>query len=61
MDTEAAKLKIVETITLHKYDGEPPAEGEHKEPVETITLVYENGVLQSRVDEVEGDLKDGIN
>lgn len=57
---EDTKLKLIETITLHKYEGEPPAEGESKEPIETITLVYENGELKSRVDEVGGG-KDGFN
>lgn len=51
MEDEGVKLKIKEEIVLVKYDGEPPAEGEVKKPIETIRLVYENGKLISRSDE----------
>lgn len=38
---DKATTKVTEKITVHKYDGEPPAEGEHKDPAET--LVIEDG------------------
>lgn len=53
--TAAAPVKIREVITLRKFDGDPPAEGEHKDPVETIELVVENGVVISRTEKKIGE------
>ena len=41
---DCAGMQIAKTrVTLHKYDGEPPVDGENKQPVET--LVIEDGQL----------------
>ena len=32
------RLQIRERLILRKYDGEPPAPGEHKEPMEIIEI-----------------------
>lgn len=37
MSDDTQKLRVVETITIKKFDGDPPAEGEEKEPVEVVT------------------------
>lgn len=47
MSEEAAKIIVREEFELKKWDGEPPQEGEHKDPVEVRKLVYENGRLVS--------------
>jgi hypothetical protein len=39
-------LRIRERIILRKYDGDPPAPGEHKEPIETIEI--EDGRIVAR-------------
>jgi hypothetical protein len=38
---EPARFKMLTKITLAKFDGDPPKEGEEKEPVEIIEVADE--------------------
>lgn len=38
MPESVVEFKVRETVVLRKYDGDPPREGEVKEPVETLIV-----------------------
>ena len=42
MNEEPVRFKMVTKLTLAKFDGDPPAEGEDKAPVEVIEIVDED-------------------
>lgn len=52
MNGEKASIKLQETYIIKKYEGDPPKEGEYKEPIEII--VIEDG-------NVRVEKKNGIN
>jgi hypothetical protein len=45
--TDEQPVVLQEHVTLRKFDGDPPAPGETKEPVETIVLV--DGVIVEHI------------
>jgi hypothetical protein len=45
---EPVKFRMSGTVTVKKYDGDAPKEGENKEPVEIVELVYLNDELVSK-------------
>ena len=51
MSGEKTAIKIQETYIIKKYEGDPPKEGEYKEPIEIIkiendrvTVEFPNGI-----------------
>jgi hypothetical protein len=53
-------FKLNGTIKVRKYEGDPPKDGEYKEPVETIEIVFKDDQEISRK-VVKGDIPDGTN
>lgn len=51
MPDEKQKVKLVETVTLKKFDGDDQT----KEPVETIVIVMEDGVEVRRTITKQGE------
>lgn len=44
MSGEKTSISLQETYVIKKYEGDPPAPGESKEPIEVI--VIENGKIR---------------